>query len=340
MSKQKAYSFIEQNKSTNPYYLENSILFDQLIQCVLQRNWHNKLNSKPNCNYHELYDWITLHFEKLLPNNSLSTKINWLLTNRTSYPICKVCGKPLTYNVPAISIYSKWCSPSCSNKDDDKKHLIQQSLLNHFGVPHAMQSDRVKIKYQQTIRQNYGCDWYVQTNCFKESAKKTYIQNYGVDHNMKSKDFYDLNYRKHFEEIGLWLPNEIKSDYKIYYDLANWKQQMFNFIDDPQQLILLKEHGIFNPYTNTNGIVRDHIYSRAAGFENKVFPEILRHPCNCELILHRDNTIKRKQCGMTLDELFTKILKFDKIWIEQSICIEQILNYKQGKRWINPYKNQ
>lgn len=50
---------------------------------------------------------------------------------------------------------------------------------------------------------------------------------------MKSKDFYDLNYRKHFEEIGLWLPNEIKSDYKIYYDLANWKQQMFNFIDDP-----------------------------------------------------------------------------------------------------------
>ena len=339
-SKDDVLLLIEQNKQTNPYYLENQNLFDQLVQCVSKFNWRNKLNAKPNCEYYQLYVWVMQHFEALLPNNSLSTKINWLLTNRTCYPICKVCGKQLTYDIAAISIYSKWCSPICSNRDNDKKLKIQQSFLDHFGVPHAMQCDSIKAKYQQSIRQNYGCDWYVQTNKFKESAQKTYVKNYGVDHNMKSKEFYDLKYRKHFEEIGLWIPNDSKSDYEIYYDLANWKKQMFDFIDDPNQLTLLKEYGVFNPQTNTKGIVRDHIYSRDAGFKNKVFPEILRHPCNCQLISHRDNTIKRKSCGMTLDELFTKILEFDKIWYEQSICIEQILNYKQGKRWVNPYKNQ
>jgi len=97
---------------------------------------------------------------------------------------------------------------------------------------------------------------------------------------------------------------------------------------------------VFNSYTNISGVVRDHIYSRDAGFKNGVFPEILRHPCNCQIMLHKDNTIKGKQCGITLDNLFTKILNFDKIWYEQSICIEYIVNYKQGKRWVNPYKQK
>ena len=44
---------------------------------------------------------------------------------------------------------------------------------------------------------------------------------------------------------------------------------------------MLKTLGVFNSKTNVNGIVRDHIFSRAMGFKFKVFPEILRHPCNC-----------------------------------------------------------
>ena len=113
---------------------------------------------------------------------------------------------------------------------------------------------------------------------------------------------------------------------------------MFDIIDDVNQQKLLKDFGIFNAYSNTKGVVRDHKYSRMSGFKNKVFPQILRHPCNCQIILHSQN-ISKKQCryidddSQTLEQLFTKILSYDKIWIEQDICKKLINDYKNGKRW-------
>lgn len=338
-SKQNIINYIEAHKFSNSYYLINQELFNRLLMCVSKFNWRNSLNNKPQCKEYELYEWINTLIQ--LPfNNSLSTKINWILMDIHQYPICQVCHKQLTYDVTAISFYPECCSSKCSNRYPKKKLKIQQSLLNHFGVLVPMKSDAVKQKYSNTIKETYDHSWYVQTNDFKHKSKQSYINHFGVDHNMKSKDFYDLKYRKHFEELGIWTPLELKSDYNIYCQLANWKQQMFNYIDDPVQLNLLKQHGVFNSYTNISGVVRDHIYSRDAGFKNGVFPEILRHPCNCQIMLHKDNTIKGKQCGITLDNLFTKILNFDKIWYEQSICIEYIVNYKQGKRWVNPYKQK
>ena len=47
---------------------------------------------------------------------------------------------------------------------------------------------------------------------------------------------------------------------------------MFDIITDSNQQKLLKEFGIFNSYSNTKGVVRDHMYSRLSGFKNGVFP--------------------------------------------------------------------
>lgn len=155
---------------------------------------------------------------------------------------------------------------------------------------------------------------------------------------------YNKQFRKGQEERGLWIPLSQKREIKIYYELANWIDRMFDLIDDPIQQKLLKDHQIYNSYSNTNGVVRDHIYSRRSGFDNLVFPEILRHPCNCQLLLASDNKKKRKgskQYGdgnmQTLDELFQKIEQYKKPWKEQNLCIELIQKYKNGERWKNPY---
>ena len=80
---------------------------------------------------------------------------------------------------------------------------------------------------------------------------------------------------------GNWIPLNKKSDYEIYYKEANWICGMFDIIKDKEQLSLLNKFGVFNAFTNTKGVVRDHIYSRHSGFRDGVFPEIMRHPCNC-----------------------------------------------------------
>jgi hypothetical protein len=112
---------------------------------------------------------------------------------------------------------------------------------------------------------------------------------------------------------------------------------MFNLVY-PIYGKIITEHGIFHSTKNSKGVVRDHAYSRRSGFDNSVFPEILRHPENCQIILHRDNVVKQ-QCksvdsdSISIEELFDKIQKTQYNWIEQEKCIRLIREYNNGARW-------
>ena len=161
------------------------------------------------------------------------------------------------------------------------------------------------------------------------------------------KKFEDQEYfvriRKKMEEKGYWTPLEQKKDLDIYYEESNWISRMFNLIVDTEQIALLNKLHVFS-YKNTKGVVRDHIYSRRSGFMQKVFPEILRHPCNCQLLTNADNIRKAFGNGkykdsdhQTLENLFYKIENYNNEWIEQEVVLELITKYKNGDRWVNPY---
>lgn len=116
--------------------------------------------------------------------------------------------------------------------------------------------------------------------------------------------------------------------------LSNWIEKMFDKIKDEKQIKLLKEKGVFNVYTNNKGVVRDHIFMRYSGFKQGVFPEILRHPCNCQIITHGQNISKEyKKDNQTLEELFEKIINYNKDWKEQNKCLKLIQEYQKGKRY-------
>jgi hypothetical protein len=158
--------------------------------------------------------------------------------------------------------------------------------------------------------------------------------NIGIGSKAKWTRDFKLKFRKIMEANGVWIPLNKKDDYKFYFELGNWPERMFNYLDCE----LLNELGVYNSYTNTKGVVRDHIYSRRSGFENGVFPEILRHPCNCQLLTHGQNISKKKgrykdKDNQTLNELFDKIIKFKDNWFEQTFCLELISKYKQGEKY-------
>ncbi len=147
--------------------------------------------------------------------------------------------------------------------------------------------------------------------------------------------------RKINEDLGNWVPINEKTNFEIYFKSANWIYRMWDLIEDSAQLDLLKTFGIFNCRTNTKGVVRDHIFSRKDGFLIGVFPEILRHPCNCQILTHADNVAKKKnryedRSDIELEILFEKIQKYTKFWSEQDLVLSLIQQYKEGQRWINP----
>ena len=159
----------------------------------------------------------------------------------------------------------------------------------------------------------------------------------GIGSKKKFTKEYHKNMRVQMERAGKWIPLHEKNEYEIYRTLANWKSRMFD-LPNIENIHLLTEHGIFNAETNKKGVVRDHMYSRHSGYDNTIFPEILRHPCNCRIITHSDNVkfarLKHNTDDhITLDILFKKILEFDGVWDEHELCVSLIEKYKNGQRF-------
>lgn len=142
---------------------------------------------------------------------------------------------------------------------------------------------------------------------------------------------FGASLRTKMEEKGHWTPKIEKDDYIFYRDISNWNCNVLSFDIDGKEK--LKEIGIFNIETNKNGLVRDHKFSRKSGFLLSVFPEIVRHPVNCELIRHSENISKRKKNSITLDQLFERIVTFKGEYHEQEKCLELIEKFKNGEKY-------
>lgn len=153
-------------------------------------------------------------------------------------------------------------------------------------------------------------------------------KNIGIKSKEKFKDpAYNKRIRKIMEERGYWVPIHLKNDYDVYFKLADW---------DDYALINLSESDRELFYSDTRKFVRDHMYGRYDGFLNLVFPEILRHPSNCQILTRSENVKKRqkdKDRCIELDELFSLIREYDKFYDKQEECLELIRKYENGQRW-------
>jgi len=65
---------------------------------------------------------------------------------------------------------------------------------------------------------------------------------------------------------------------------------------------LLKKYGMRSS-NNLNGVVRDHKVSVADAIKHNYDPYYIKHPLNCELMLHSENSKKRSKSSITYEEL-------------------------------------
>lgn len=75
-------------------------------------------------------------------------------------------------------------------------------------------------------------------------------------------------------------------------------------------LSLVDKYGWYSPSNRKNnlcGVSKDHMFSVRDGFLNKVDPKIIKHPANCQLLLHGENNRKNYLSSITLEELIARI---------------------------------
>ena len=70
---------------------------------------------------------------------------------------------------------------------------------------------------------------------------------------------------------------------------------------------LLNTLGIYHSIKNPNGVVRDHILSKAEAYQNAYDPAHIRHPANCRFITNAENIKKSSNSDITYDQLLERI---------------------------------
>ncbi len=119
--------------------------------------------------YPEYYDYLLNKYPEC------DWKEGWYLeiNNLQEAPRCPVCGS----KVPFISMhkgYRKYCSQECGYKDPERTNLIESTMLNRYGVTHALQSQESKTKAQNTMLERYGNPKYNNREKYRKTCEERY----------------------------------------------------------------------------------------------------------------------------------------------------------------------
>lgn len=200
------------------------------------------------------------------------------------------CNKVLSYEKRR----NKYCDKTCSTSHINTIRECTWGDKIKYGV----------LKSNQTRKSN-------QTDKICDVCKRKFI----------SKNKYcSIECSKHSRKQNM-------SEYSLYKSKTIFK---FNLKDFPNEFDfeLIKKFGWYkakNNGNNLNGVSRDHKLSVNDGFKNKIPPELLAHPANCELMVHSDNIRKNKKSSITKDELIERINEWNKKYGELAQSVEHLI---------------
>lgn len=274
------------------------------------------------------------------------------MSNKRIKVNCEYCGKEKeifwsVYNKSKNKLF--FCDRNCQRLYlKGRKHspeTIEKISIANSGEKNGRYKDGHTYKTSYCPVCGKEKDWRAKTckSCYKPQpflGRKHSKENLSIIGEKSKKKFQDeefmktwkTNHHKMMEEKGYWKPLHLQDDFWVYKALAMWKENYFNNKHvKGQKKIELYE--IYNPRKNKTGLVRDHMYSINSGFDNGVFPEILRHPANCEIMLNTENSKKCRNNSISLEELLDKILYYKYDYKEQDLCLYLVAKYKDGYRY-------
>lgn len=197
---------------------------------------------------------------------------------------CVQCGESTTN--------SRFCSKSCSATYSNLRRL-PMSAEQRQAISKTL---KARKKRKATWKDNIVGPY---TTVYRNVCCKTGIE------------FYAKSWHKYHQSII--------ADKQHYAVLCKFKFSISQF---PKWFdgSLIEEHGWYSTpgsrkgVRNLNGVSRDHKISVDYGYQHGIDPQIIRHPANCQLVLHNDNQRKNTKCSTTIEQLIKDISIFNVLY--------------------------
>lgn len=216
----------------------------------------------------------------------------------------------------------RFCSKKCARKfsssnrtiESRKKTSVSVSKLHKHICPKCgkefMQHGTNMKSLCDSCKNEHieKCKW-----CGKEFLVKSYSQRDCCCNSHSQKYHSALKYMKLIELAETDL-KKVQLRLKLYRLQCAFTFSLDSYPDE-FDFELIEQYGWYkakNRGNNLNGVSRDHMYSVKDGFINNVDPKIISHPANCRLICHSKNASKGARSCISLDELLSRIEKWNK----------------------------
>lgn len=199
--------------------------------------------------------------------------MNKIVNSKLTYEfICTHCGKENFRRPDRKTTNNRFCNRSCSVAYNNKNAPKRKKGIRKKYVSKKKEQIEPVLKYR-TCDVCYNVD--STTGRFQSTTCKFCSR--GCTYRVESRFSFDL--RKYPDEFDL---------------------------------VTLSVVGMFHPKQNPKGMSRDHLYSVHEGKQNRVPPDIMKHPANCSLIMQSENSKKNKNSSISYEELLIRIDEWEK----------------------------
>lgn len=208
---------------------------------------------------------------------------------------CEYCGEDFTYNFPT----QKYCNKSCSNFNREiTKETKQRISISVSKIPRNKKKSPTKRLYNKSI---------TKPKKIKDEVgefEKIFIckcKNCSFVGSYRKQTGYCNNCKHCYTENG-------RAKFIFTFNVYHYP--------DLFDIEFINKHGwrkTKGSNININGVSRDHKVSVRDAIKFNYDPYYIKHPLNCELMLHSENQSKGTQSSITYDELVAMVDSYDSI---------------------------
>ena len=196
-----------------------------------------------------------------------------------------------------------------TKRDQDTRDKQRQSLRQTLSKRPTRPKTAKPSRISQAVKQKTARVRIARPKKIKPAIVGPYTRVYGLKCAHSGHLFYSRTKRKYAPEYQHLYSRDGKALYKF----------TFNIFDYPGlfDLSLVSQHGWYSvggkcrKPINKTGCSRDHKVSITDAIANNYDPYYIKHPLNCELMLHIDNKIKHSKSSLTYQELVRRVDEYD-----------------------------
>ena len=111
----------------------------------------------------------------------------------------------------------KECGYDISSRDSKKINVEKttNSLIEKYGVKHALQIPKSKEKLKKTNQERFGSDYFMGTKLFKEKSKETNLDRYGFEWSTQNPEVKQRHIQANLDKYGVIDAKQANSSDKL-----------------------------------------------------------------------------------------------------------------------------